>query len=83
MQMQDLLLELLISQPSMALILCLINRQTSSESLAAGSVSSGQQVIYEAICGKTGGFDAAALHMHHTVLLSSGRGKAMHLEHHC
>lgn len=70
--MQDLLLISAsgVAQPSMMLILRLINRQTSSESSAAGSVSSGQQVIYEAICGKTGGFDAAALHMQHTVLLS-------------
>ncbi|XP_008281028.1 tubulin polyglutamylase TTLL5 isoform X1 [Stegastes partitus] len=29
-------------------------KQTSSESSASGSVSSGQQVVYEAICGKTG-----------------------------
>ncbi|KAK5614427.1 hypothetical protein CRENBAI_024340 [Crenichthys baileyi] len=29
-------------------------KQMSSESSASGSVSSGQQVVYEAICGKTG-----------------------------
>ncbi|XP_022048914.1 tubulin polyglutamylase TTLL5 isoform X2 [Acanthochromis polyacanthus] len=29
-------------------------KQPSSESSASGSVSSGQQVVYEAICGKTG-----------------------------
>ncbi|XP_047466475.1 tubulin polyglutamylase TTLL5 isoform X2 [Mugil cephalus] len=29
-------------------------KQTSSESSASGAVSSGQQVVYEAICGKTG-----------------------------
>ena len=42
--------------------LVLINRQTSAESSASGSVSSGQHVVYEAICGKTGGSDAT-LHM--------------------
>lgn len=36
----------------------------SSESSASGSVSSGQQVVYEAMCGKTGGFDVAVLHVH-------------------
>ncbi|KAG7237241.1 hypothetical protein INR49_032574 [Caranx melampygus] len=37
-------------------------KQTSSESSASGAVSSGQHMVYEAICGKTGGSDAAVLH---------------------
>lgn len=41
----------------------MINRQKSTESSASGSVSNGQHVVYEAICGKTGGSDAVFLHM--------------------
>lgn len=55
-------------QPSLTLLLCVINRQTSAESSASGNVSSGQHPVYEAICGKTGGSDAAVLHKLITVL---------------
>lgn len=49
--------------------LFLINRQMSSESSASGSISSGQQVVYKANCGKTGGFDVAVLHEHMLYIL--------------
>lgn len=64
-------------QSSLTLTLCLINRQMSSESSASGSVSSGKQVVYEAICGKTGGFDVTVLQMLRAALQSSGRREVM------
>ncbi|XP_037551299.1 tubulin polyglutamylase TTLL5 [Nematolebias whitei] len=54
-------------------------KQMSSESSASGSMSSGKQVVCEAICGKTGGFDVAVLQMLCTVLQSSGRREVMPL----
>lgn len=42
----------------LTLISSLINRQPSSESPASGAGTMGQQTVYEAVCGKTGGFDA-------------------------
>lgn len=45
-----------------SLILCLFRRQTSAEGSASGNMFSGQRTVYEAICGKAGGPDAALLH---------------------